>query len=64
MQAFSPERLMWASDWPLVLRNTTYERWFEVSASILDRLGHRDTVMGQTAMKFYGISSDRPPGSR
>lgn len=57
IEAFSPDRLMWGSDWPVVELAGGYERWFEVTENFVGRLNvsERNAILGGTATKFYGL---------
>jgi L-fuconolactonase len=55
--AFSPERLMFGSDWPVCLLAASYR---QVKQIIEDYVAanapqHRDMVFGGNAMRFYGL---------
>ncbi|MFL6734727.1 MAG: amidohydrolase family protein [Sphingomicrobium sp.] len=55
---FGPERLMWGSDWPVVLLAARYAEWFEMARDLGGfseaELGH---VFGGTATRFYGLDA-------
>lgn len=55
---FGPERLIWASDWPPATLAAPYERWVELTATLLDALpvAERDAVMGGNARRVYRLS--------
>ena len=57
--AFGPERLIWASDWPPLLRATDYGTWRRISLALLDGLSSldRDAVLGGNAARFYRLPS-------
>ena len=56
--AFGAERMMWGSDWPVVLLASTYEDWFQMAAD-LTASGSTDcaALFGGTAAAFYGIEN-------
>ena len=55
---FGPERLMWGSDWPVVLLRGSYSDWFGWTRRWLrDKdITVREQIMGQTAEQFYKLS--------
>lgn len=50
--AFGPERLMWASDWPVLERNGDYDGWLGAARELVDRRD-AEAVFGTTARRFY-----------
>ncbi|MGI9071584.1 MAG: amidohydrolase family protein [Bryobacteraceae bacterium] len=57
LHAFKPERLMFASDWPVCLVATTYSRWFNI---VLERIAllsdtEQDAILGSTAIRAYKL---------
>ena len=57
IECFGPERLMWGSDWPVVLLASDYTRWLEVARQLLQGLSpdERAAVMGENARRFYRL---------
>lgn len=55
---FGPDRLMWGSDWPVVLLKDDYRAWFDwTQAWLADKTESvRDAILGGTATRFYAIS--------
>lgn len=55
LAAFSPERFMWGSDWPVCLLQSSYEKWHETAEALCAHLnnGDREAVFGGTAARFY-----------
>ncbi|MCB1498176.1 MAG: amidohydrolase family protein [Bauldia sp.] len=55
--AFGAERLMWASDWPPLLRATDYAMWRRISLELLTGLSadERNAVLGGTAKRIYRL---------
>ncbi|MEO5773597.1 MAG: amidohydrolase family protein [Sphingomicrobium sp.] len=53
---FGPDRLMWGSDWPVILLAGDYSEWFELTGELtgFDEAG-RAALFGGTAANFYGI---------
>ncbi len=60
-EAFSPDRLMFGSDWPVCLLAGTYDRVHElvVSYTRAFAVSERAKVFGGTAEKFYGLERCR-----
>lgn len=57
LATFGPERLMWGSDWPVLLRAGTYPGWHAIAERFVSSLDEADRaqVLGATAARFYGI---------
>ncbi len=57
VEAFSPQRLMFGSDWPVCLLATSYGRWVATVDELIARLSEdeRTAITGATARRFYGI---------
>ncbi|CAH1660288.1 L-fuconolactone hydrolase [Hyphomicrobiales bacterium] len=53
-KAFGAERLMWASDWPVLERNGGYDPWL-AAAKALVAPDDAEAVFGGTARSFYRI---------
>jgi len=55
---FGPERLMWGSDWPVLMLAGSYADWISVSDALLGALsaGERAQVLHGTAQRFYGLA--------
>lgn len=60
LDCFSPARVMWGSDWPVVDLAGGYRRWREATERLLEGLSvpERDAVLGGTAARFYGLGTD------
>jgi L-fuconolactonase len=59
LNAFEPERLMFASDWPVCLLATEYERWTNLVERWAAPLSEseRAFVFGETATRVYGLNA-------
>ncbi|HYD83803.1 MAG TPA: amidohydrolase family protein, partial [Opitutus sp.] len=59
LEAFSPARLMFGSDWPVCLVAADYARWHSAVESLVQPLtrDERDAIMGGTATAFYQLAS-------
>ena len=60
LEAFSPQRLLFGSDWPVCTLATSYERWVETVSSWASRLsaGERDRILGGTALEVYRLDRE------
>ncbi len=56
-EMFGPDRLMWGSDWPVLLLAGEYDEWFRLAAELsgFDDVGLAQ-LFGGTAARFYGIA--------
>jgi L-fuconolactonase len=53
---FGPERLMWGSDWPVVLLAGSYREWFDTTRDLIGfDEGGLASLFGGTAARFYGF---------
>ena len=54
---FSPARLMWGSDWPVLEMDGSYGQWVQTTDALLASLSTRDRacVLDQTARNFYRL---------
>jgi L-fuconolactonase len=59
LEAFTPARLMFGSDWPVCLLATTYQKWFECLTRMIGQLSmaEKDRVMGTTAIDVYHLQN-------
>ena len=57
LAAFGPRRLMYGSDWPVMLLAGDYARWFGTVQNAIGRLSkaEQERIMGGTAAEAYGI---------
>jgi L-fuconolactonase len=55
--AFGPRRVMYGSDWPVMLLAGDYERWYRTVRLAIAKLSQadQDRIMGGTAAEAYGI---------
>jgi len=58
LESFGPRRLVWGSDWPVVLLAGGYRRWWEATAALLGDLPREDrlAVLGENAAGLYGLT--------
>jgi L-fuconolactonase len=57
LDAFGAERLMWGSDWPVLMINGDYDRWVGCVENWSAALPNADraAIWGETAARFYGL---------
>jgi L-fuconolactonase len=57
LEAFSPGRLMFGSDWPVCTLGTSYSRWVETVQALTAPLTpiERERIMGGTAVEAYRL---------
>jgi L-fuconolactonase len=62
LDSFGPSRCMFGSDWPVATLQTTYRAWVDVVLDSISELpAHdRDSVLGGTAAKTYGLENWNP----
>lgn len=58
LDCFTPDRILFGSDWPVCLLATEYDRWLSTTQTLLEPLGEteRTSIMGGNAIEFYGIA--------
>jgi L-fuconolactonase len=57
IEVFTPSRLMWGSDWPVLTLAGDYGRWLVTAEALTSHLSAREraAIFGDTAASFYGI---------
>ena len=59
LESFGADRLLFASNWPVMTIMATYVGWWEALQEILDAIGvssaARDALLGGTAARVYGL---------
>lgn len=57
LRAFGPKRLMYGSDWPVMLLAAEYAQWYGVVTNAIAKLSkaEQDRIMGGTAVEAYGL---------
>jgi len=57
LEKFSPERIMFGSDWPVCILGGSYASVMDNTLALLDRLSEAEqaAVLGGTAVSFYGL---------
>jgi L-fuconolactonase len=61
LEAFSPRRLMFGSDWPVCLAAASYKQWFDTVKDFTSGLSEseRQQVLGGTAAAVYKLNSNQ-----
>ncbi len=62
LAAFGPDRVLFASDWPVLLQAASYQRWAETLDALTVQLSsdHRRRLWGENARRWYRL----PPATR
>jgi L-fuconolactonase len=57
LRAFGARRLMFGSDWPVMLLGSSYQRWVEAVRGAISRLSkfEQERILGNTAMEVYRL---------
>jgi L-fuconolactonase len=57
LRTFGPRRIMYGSDWPVLLRASDYARWFGTVNNAIGKLSkpEQDRIMGGTATEAYAL---------
>lgn len=57
LEAFTPRRLLFGSDWPMCLLATTYDGWLSTVRDWVSALSshERNRILGETAIEAYGL---------
>lgn len=60
---FGAERLLWGSDWPVLLLAGSYAGWFDAAGRLLPGITQedRDAIFGANAARIYRIEGDGAP---
>lgn len=62
IDCFGAERLLWGSDWPVLLLNGTYPGWLAAARELIAPLpaAHQAAILGDNAMRFYRLAPGTP----
>lgn len=65
LDAFSPDRLIFGSDWPVATLATDYERWVAVIEHLTSQLSEEEqaSIFGGTASRVYRLTRSSPTDS-
>jgi L-fuconolactonase len=57
VEAFTPKRIMFGSDWPVVRLASSYRRWIDTVRAAIAQLSttERERILGGTAIDAYGL---------
>jgi L-fuconolactonase len=57
--SFGAQRLMWGSDWPVLLLAEVYPSWLDMAERLVSELSEdeRRYIFGETARQFYRIDA-------
>ncbi len=57
VEVFGMDRLIWGSDYPVLLESVRYQTWVDTTFRLLDGLdsGERDAVLTRNASHLYGL---------
>lgn len=60
LEAFSPSRIIWGSDWPVCTLASSYERWCETTSDVLSARTEveREAVLGGNAIRMYELDME------
>ena len=58
LNAFTPDRILWGSDWPVLRAAGTYRAWLDWCRALVAQRGDAaaDAIFGGTAARFYGVT--------
>jgi L-fuconolactonase len=58
LEVFTPRRLMFGSDWPVLLIAGNYQQWITVVRDVIGKLsdGEQKRIMGGTAAEAYRLT--------
>lgn len=59
IELFSPSRLMWGSDWPVLELDGSYSQWFDCVKQLIAGCtpAEQANILGGTACRFYGLNA-------
>jgi L-fuconolactonase len=58
IECFGVERVVWGSDWPVMLLNAAYDQWVDAARQLLQPLAHADRsrILSSNAIAFYRLA--------
>jgi L-fuconolactonase len=59
LEAFTPKRLMFGSDWPVLTLASSYQRWIGTVRAAIAQLSatEREWILSRTAIEAYGLTA-------
>jgi len=62
IECFGADRLVWGSDWPVMLLNGDYDGWLAATQDFISgqSTADRAAIMGDNAIRFYKIAVRKP----
>ncbi len=59
LTSFGPERVVWGSDWPVLLLASGYQRWIDATETLLSGFSAdaRAAILGGNAARLYALDS-------
>jgi L-fuconolactonase len=60
IECFGVERIVWGSDWPVMLLNADYPRWLAAAKQLMapECAADRSAMMGGNAVRFYRLAPE------
>jgi len=58
LHVFGPDRVLWGSDWPVLLLCAGYEQWHDMARALVPP-EHAGAVFGENAARIYGLDRQR-----
>jgi L-fuconolactonase len=57
LKTFTPARIVWGSDWPVVLKASDYRHWVDATRTLLAGLSDDDQrrILHDNAISFYRL---------
>lgn len=61
IETFTPARLMWGSDWPVLELDGSYPQWFTTVTNLITSCSadEQSDIMGGAAARFYSLIADQ-----
>jgi L-fuconolactonase len=62
VEYFGPERIVWGSDWPVLLLRASHEEWLDMAAELVERHapGKGYAIFSLNAQRLYGLDFVKP----
>jgi L-fuconolactonase len=58
LEAFTPKRIMFGSDWPFMNLASSYRRWIDTVRAAIAQLSatEQERILAETAIEAYGLT--------